>query len=120
MDEKKAKMPENQQLNEMIVHLEQILLLIQKAQQTALRRDWFLGNAGETLTLPRVGAKTLYVDNSANANAVTIRLDGDLGVWPVAANSTKYVPCEGANTVAISGQGTCNILAINRDLFFAI
>lgn len=118
MDKLKANSQENLQYSELISTLQQILLLVHKAQKSTLRRAWFAGVSGETVPLPNVSPRTLYVDNTANANVITLRLDGDMGVWTIPASGTRYIPCEGAVTVDISGIGSCNILAINRDLFF--
>ena len=118
MDAKKAEKPENQEINEMIRNLQEILIVLQKAQKAALRKEWFQGVSGNTLPIPNIGAKTLYVDNTANANIITLTLGGDLGVWQVPASGTRYIPCEGQTQVSIAGIGSCKILAINRDLFF--
>lgn len=107
------------QLQLMVQSLQQLVDLIHKSKRATLQQKWFLGIAGNITPLPSgVDIKTLYVDNSQNANAITIKRDGDLGAWAIPANSSRYIPAEGINQIQISGQGQCNILAINRELFF--
>lgn len=112
--EKKENNPE---IREMLDKLGAIANLMQHAQESTLRKKWFVGNSGENIPIPSVDAKTLYVDNTANANILTLKLDGDLGVWIVPASGSRYIPCEGNRSLLISGIGQCFILAVNRELF---
>lgn len=117
-DKAAAQKPETQQLELIQKNIAEISLLVQKALSRSIRREWFIGRAGETVTLPTIKPVTLYVDNTANGNPMTVKLDGDLGVWTVPANSSRYIPCEGNTTAEFSGTGQCNVLAVNRNLFF--
>ena len=87
---------------------------ISREQEVTLRRKWVVANAGEDLQIPNFPPVTLYVDNSANGSAVTIQLDGDIGVFTVAANGSLFIPCEGMRSVLVSGTGQTKILFVNR------
>lgn len=87
---------------------------IQREQEVTLRRHWVVANAGEDLQLPNFPPKTMYIDNSANGNTITIQLNGEPGLFSVAANGTLYLPCEGVRGVTVQGTGQTKILFVNR------
>ncbi len=95
---------------------ETISAWIQRAEEVSLRRYWAIGRAGENVQIPNFPPKTIYVDNSQNANAINIRLDGEIGVYAIPASGTGYVPCEGVHSIGIEGTGICYLLFINRDI----
>ena len=95
---------------------ETISAWIQRAEEVSLRRYWAIGRAGENVQIPNFPPKTIYVDNSQNANAINIRLDGEIGVYAIPASGTGYVPCEGVHSVGVEGTGICYLLFINRDI----
>lgn len=73
--------------------------------------------AGITKTLSASeGYKTLYVDNSANAQVCTIQLDSDLTIFTIPANGGGYVPCEGVETFTVTSANNVNVRAFNRNL----
>lgn len=87
-------------------HIGSVLSEIKKAQDKGIKRQTVTLTPGRDFGTDNFDVMSMYVDNSASGQAITIQPDGSRVTFQVAANARAWIHPLGARNFLVSGTGT--------------
>lgn len=101
------------QMNNHFSELGGVLKEISDASNRKIFKQWRSLNASDLVFDNSI--MSIYVDNSQNANAITIKPDSALGVFIIPANTATWITPLGASLFSISGTIAAPVYALFTD-----
>lgn len=92
-----------------------LLSSIQKNTERAIRKEWKSVYAEADTIVCNFKVMTIYVDNSQNANSITINPPG-AGSFEIAANSQEWIHPLGIHEFDVTGSGSAKVMMVDTFL----